>query len=186
MTVLTMTERRGIATLLTGFLAVIAVAAAVVHLAAAAEVRDWLGFTFSGVPGTAEQALEIFINNARLLIAAIAACVVLQGSALIDPEADRQPPRWQSTAVHICDVVLGTLAVANLAVIGAAIGAYGDRVVKHLLPHGPVEALAFAIALALYVRSRRGPVARRDFLRLAGLALAVLIVAALLETFVTP
>jgi hypothetical protein len=186
MTILTAAERRRVTTLLAGFLAVVAVNAAVVHLAAAPEVRDWLDFTFSGVPRTADQALEIFSRNARLLIAALAACVVLQGSTLIDPEAERQSPRWQATAVHVCDVVLGTLAVVNLAMIGASIGAYGDRVVKYLLPHGPIEALAFAIALALYVCCRSGAVTRHDFLRLAGLALAALIVAALLETFVTP
>jgi len=185
MTVLTVPERRGTAALLAAFAVVVVAAAAVVHLAAAAHARDWLAFTFSGVPGTADQALSIFTNNARLLVAALAACVVLQGSSLIAAAADAQPRRWQPTAVHVCDVVLGALAVINLAMVGAAIGAYGDRVVKHLLPHGPVEALAFAFVLVLYARCRRGPVPRRDFLRLGGLAVSTLAIAALLETFVT-
>ena len=48
---------------------------------------------------------------------------------------------------------------ANVALVGAALGAYGTRMALAMLPHGPLELAAFATALALYLDARRGPLA---------------------------
>ena len=42
-----------------------------------------------------------------------------------------------------------------MLVVGAAIGAYGTRMVGAMLPHGPVELAAYSLALALYLHGRR-------------------------------
>ena len=48
---------------------------------------------------------------------------------------------------------------ANVIVVGASFGAYGTRMVRAALPHGPVELAAYSLALALYLqgRTRRAP-----------------------------
>ncbi len=79
-------------------------------------------------------------------------------------------------------LIAGVIA-ANVLVIGAAVGAYGTRMVWAMLPHGPVEVAAYALALALYLQGRRRPLPPH---RLAGTITAsvvLLAIAALLETF---
>ena len=46
------------------------------------------------------------------------------------------------------------MIAANVLVVGAALGAYGERMVRAMLPHGPVELAAYALALALYLQGR--------------------------------
>ena len=56
-----------------------------------------------------------------------------------------------------------------------------------MLPHGPLELAAFALALALYLRARRGPIAPRDAAsRPAQSASRCSPSRPLLETFVAP
>ena len=47
------------------------------------------------------------------------------------------------------------MIVANVLVVGAGLGAYGARMVRAELPHGPVELAAYALALGLYLQGRR-------------------------------
>ena len=47
------------------------------------------------------------------------------------------------------------MILANVLVIGAGLGAYGERMARAELPHGPVELAAYALALALYLQGRR-------------------------------
>ena len=42
-----------------------------------------------------------------------------------------------------------------MLVVGAALGGYGTRMVRAMLPHGPVELAAYSLALALYLQGRR-------------------------------
>ena len=76
-------------------------------------------------------------------------------------------------------------AVGNL-VIGSAIGGYGARMLVVMLPHGPVELAAYSLALALYLSGRRRalPAARMAVVACARVALLAL--AAALETWVSP
>ena len=82
-------------------------------------------------------------------------------------------------------MILAGAIAANLVVIGAAIGGYGHRMVLAMLPHGPVELAAYSLALALYLR---GPSPQRcPQLHDRGwrASVALLAIAAVLETFVT-
>jgi hypothetical protein len=52
------------------------------------------------------------------------------------------------------------------------------------LPHGPFELAAYSLALALYLQGRRRPLPVQHVLDVAALSVAVLAVAAALETYV--
>ena len=58
------------------------------------------------------------------------------------------------TARRLGEVLLGGAIAANLIIVGASFGAYGTRMLRAALPHGPVELAAYSLALALY---RQGP-----------------------------
>ena len=52
------------------------------------------------------------------------------------------------------------------------------------LPHGPVELAAYALALALYLQGRRRALPRSHLARVVAVSVALLAIAAGLETFV--
>ncbi len=47
----------------------------------------------------------------------------------------------------VADLVLACAVAVNAAVVGAALGAYGGRMVTAVLPHAPLELAAYACAL---------------------------------------
>jgi uncharacterized membrane protein SpoIIM required for sporulation len=80
--------------------------------------------------------------------------------------------------------------------VGVAVGAYGSRMIRAMLPAGPIELGAYALAASVYLQSRRTrilylradriAIERRDARRAAGVALlsgVLLVIAALVETF---
>ena len=71
-----------------------------------------------------------------------------------------------------------------MIVVGASFGAYGTRMVRAALPHGPVELAAYSLALALYLQGRTRPLPIRHVLAVAALSVSVLALSAVLETFV--
>lgn len=142
--------------------------AAAVRAAAAPAAREWLGFEFPGLEPRVGEAAEIFVNNARLLAAVLVACLVVRSARPL---------------VGLCDVVLLVAAAFHVAFVGAALGAYGQRTLAAMLPHGPLELGAFALALALYLAARREPVSGWRVACIALVSLAGLALAALLEVF---
>jgi hypothetical protein len=163
-------------------LALTALVAGAVALAAADVVADALRFPFSGIPKHLGEALDILLSNACLLGVALGLSVVVQGLGRYDRQAPVGPSGRAVAA--LCDFTLAVLVAANLLVVGGAVGAYGWRMVKALLPHGPLELAAFALALALYDRARRGPLGLRGAATTAALAALLLALAALVETYV--
>ena len=162
-----------------GILAATVAIAALVHLVAAAPARDFLAFTFPGVPARLGEAAAIFTHNARITGAAIGFALVNQAPWLIDPDA----PARHRRVTALCDLVVVGVAAQSLVVSAAALGAYGDRMVAAIMPHGPLELVAFSLALCLYVQSRRERLAPARALALLTASLTVLAVAALVETF---
>ena len=67
----------------------------------------------------------------------------------------------------------------------AALGAYGSRMAGALLPHGPVELSAYALMGALYLHGRHAVLSGRAITTTAATSVALLALAAVLETFVT-
>jgi uncharacterized membrane protein SpoIIM required for sporulation len=82
------------------------------------------------------------------------------------------------------EALLAAAVAANLVVIGASFGAYGTRMVRAALPHGPVELAAYSLALALYLQGRRRRLPARSAAAVLALSVLTLAIAALLETYV--
>ncbi len=174
-------DRRNIACAGTAVLAFIALVAGVVAVAFAAGARDALQFGFAGVPRTAAEASSILLNNSRLLVVPFAGALVLHASRASAQDAGAAGGLRVTRTV--CDVLIGGLVALNAAVVGLALGAYGDRMVVAMLPHGPVELVAFSCSIALYLRARRYDLRAPVVARLVGLSLGLLAVAAFLETY---
>jgi hypothetical protein len=82
------------------------------------------------------------------------------------------------------EILLGAAVVANLIVVGASLGAYGTRMLRATLPHGPFELAAYSLALALYLQGRRRSLSLRLVLPVTALSITALALAAVLETYV--
>jgi hypothetical protein len=163
-----------------GLLAVIAMVALVVRLACAGRVRAWLGFPFTGVPATLQEAARIFAHNAGAMLG-IGGLLLIAQLAARRPQGPARTQRYVQVAGEL---LLAGVIAANLAVVGAALGAYGDRMARATLPHGPVELAAFALAIALYLQGRHRALAVRHLLTTTTASLGLLAAAALLEALV--
>ncbi len=181
MTPVTVEERRSALVVAGALTAAAMTVAAIVRVGWADETRRLLGFPFTGVPARLDTAFSIFAGNARLLAAVLAAILVAQSPWLAGGDGHRGPVMGGLTAA--VDTVLALAVAVNVAVVGAALGAYGDRMALAMLPHGPLELAAYALALAAYLQARRGPLAVRHVLAVGVVCLGGLALAALLETF---
>lgn len=157
-----------------------AVIALIVHVALAAASREWLAFPFAGIPARPGEALMIFLHNLRAL-SAVAGLLLIAQSALSKPG---EPGRASRILRLSGEVLLGAAVAANLIVVGASLGAYGTRMLRATLPHGPFELAAYSLALALYLQGRRRALPPRLTLGVAALSVATLALAAVLETYV--
>jgi len=158
-----------------------ALTAVVVHLALADEARGWLDYRFPGVPGHVSTAVWIVGHNARGLAGVLGLLVVAQLAA-----RSPGPARAQLLLRSAGEVVIAGAIAANVLVIGAAIGGYGTRMLVAMLPHGPVELAAYSLSLSLYLRGRRRALPTARMAMVACASLALLALAAALETWVSP
>jgi hypothetical protein len=166
----------------------LAIAALVVVVAATAAVVDAegarraLGFTFEGVPREPGEALSILANNLRLAFAAVGACLVahLLRPTLTSRALERVPAR---ALVTICDATLALACVGHVLIAGVALGGYGGRMAAALLPHGPLELVAFSLVLSAYLRARRGGLAPRRLAATSGACASLLLAGAVAEVY---
>jgi hypothetical protein len=158
--------------------AVGAVAVAVQTLLAG-QARDALGFRFPGVPATLDSAATIFAANLRVLGGMLAVLALAQMLAR-SPDPSARPMRW---LLALLRVLVGLVVTVNVIVVGGALGAYGARMVRAMLPHGPVELAAYAAALARVIAGRRRPLPIRAMVGWAILSIGLLAIAATLETW---
>jgi hypothetical protein len=176
-------QRRELARLaiLTGTVAIAAcvVIAGAVAMAAPVQARGWLGFTFPGLAARPAVAVGILAHNVRSLSGVF---VLLISARLASRAPDKRTGRL---GVRLGEVVLAGAITANVAVVAAAIGAYRERMVMALMPHGPVELAAYALAIALYLQDRRRKLPPGYVATVAVACVALLAIAAVLETFVT-
>ena len=162
-------------------IAAVALIAAVTRAAFAGQARGWLGYRFPGVPARPGVAVLIFEHNLLALLGVLGVLLIAQIAA----RASDGPGPIQR-AVHVCaEVSLAAGIAANTLVVGVAIGAYGLRMVRAVLPHGPIELAAYTLAIALYLHGRRRALPARQIAATIATSLALLAVAAVLETFVT-
>jgi len=155
--------------------------AAVTGLTFASAARRWLSYPFAGIPARPGEAAAIFLHNVQALTA-VAGLLLVAQSAHWARNVDAGPLH---RAVRRGGELLLTAGVlANVVLVGASLGAYGPRMVRAVLPHGPAELMAYALALALYLQGRDTPLPTRHALAITGMAISLLALAALLETFV--
>ena len=128
-------------------------------------------------------AAAIMLDNARLALAPIAAAYLVE---VIRPEAAGRWSGWRRAVRSGCDATLGAAVLTNVVIAGASYGAYGLRMARYTLPYAPVELLAFACPLALYLEARRSSPARPRALALCGSAAVLLCASALMESLLPP
>lgn len=155
------------------------VVAGVVRVALAAGAREWLGYSFRGLPARLDVALGIFAHNGRAILGVFGLLLVAQIAA--------RAPGGPGPVLRIIgaggELILAGVIATNVLVVGAALGAYGERMVKAMLPHGPVELAAYSLALAVYLHGRRRALPTAHLVKVAVASVALLALAALLETF---
>jgi hypothetical protein len=156
------------------------VIALTVHVARAPAARHWLAFPFTGIPARPAIAASIFLHNLRAL-AAVWGLLLIAQSTLWNADM----PGRMSRALRLSgEVLLGAAVAANVIVVGASVGAYGIRMLRATLPHGPFELASYSLALALYLQGRRRVLPLRPTLGVAALSVTALALAAVLETYV--
>jgi hypothetical protein len=166
---------------LLGFLAsVIPVAAAVAAIDPRRE-QALLHFGFAHVPHAPGQTFSIITANLTVLLPFLVMAVLVQARWVCRTAGGRRAFTW------FCDFVVAVPVLHNLVLaVGSSVGAYGWRMVLSMLPSGPIELTAFALAASVYLYSRRAPVGVGQIgepARVAALSFAVLVVAAVIETF---
>jgi hypothetical protein len=158
-------------------LALLAVAV-VVHLAAPVAARRLLLFVFPTGPAGLGAAWEIMIANLRLAGAPLAGALLLR-------LADRGG-RGPGLGRALLDVMLTGVVALNVVIVGAGFGAYGARMVRYTLPHGPVELAGYCCALTVYLSARAGRLQARAAWGLTAAAVMLLALAAVLEATCSP
>ena len=146
------------------------------------QARRWLAFPFTGIPARPDVAANIFLHNLRAL-AAVGGLLLIAQSVQWTRRED-EPKRASATVRLLCEGLLGAAVAANLIVVGASFGAYGTRMLRAALPHGPVELAAYSLALALYLHGRGRPIPARLVFAVLALSVWALASAAVLETYV--
>ena len=158
---------RASATVAAALVAAAAVVAGVVLLGGLeAEARAYLRLDFRG---TQQTGLEIAASNARLVAAALIAAAAL--------------PRFREARLAFEAVAVGIL-LGNAALIGIAIGAYGERTVRALALHGPFELAAMSLAGGTYLDARNGELRAGALYRVAMVCAGLLLAAGVIETSV--
>jgi len=156
-------------------------AAGAVRVAMAAPIRERLGYTFRGVPARPDVAIGIFAHNLRAILGVFGLLLVAQIAA----RATGGAGRVHRVTIMVGEIILVGVASTNVLVVGAALGAYGPRMVRAVLPQGPIELAAYSLALGLYLEGRRRALPAAHVAKVAALSVALLALAAALETFVT-
>jgi hypothetical protein len=169
--------------MIAGGLALVMCAVAVAASIADADgIRRWLAYPFAGIPARPAEAIAIFLHNLRALAAIGGLLLVAQSSYRASPTG----PGPVHRAVQLAgEVMLGSAVAANVLLVGASLGAYGARMARAVLPHGPVELVAYALALALYLQGRNRAIALSHTLAIVALSAVTLALAAGLETYVS-
>jgi hypothetical protein len=162
-------------------IAAIAAGGTVTRLLAAAPTRRWFDYPFTGLPARVGEAAVIAAHNGRALSGVFGLLLIAQ-VALREPTGPRLAQRALRGAGEA--LLAGQLA-ANVLIVAASLGAYGPRMARALLPHGPLELAAFALALALYLQGRRRELPIRHVAAAGAASALLLAAAAALETFVS-
>lgn len=147
-------------------------AAALAVMVAGEPVRGWvratLALTFAPATPQIGRAAGLWAHN--LPIAA--------WPLLLTPLGAHRTPAGR----RIADLLLAACIVANALPVGAALGAYGTRLIWWV-PQLPLEWAGLACGAAWWLTVRQQPPRARAALAWLGICAALLLAAALIETF---
>ena len=104
-------------------------------------------------PRAADVAVGIFAHNGRAILGVFGLLLIAQLAAR-HPDG---PGRAQRSILAAGELILAGVILANVLVVGAGLGAYGERMVRADLPHGPVELAAYSLALASTCKAAGAP-----------------------------
>lgn len=144
----------------------------VVATGRAAETRHALGFGFGGVDRSLSEVAWIASHNARV------ACATLACAAAA--------PRLPGFARRAVDMLLAVVLSLSAGAVGTAYGSYGWRAITATAAHLPVEFAGLSLAGGAYLHARRQAIRTRELAIVASGCALLLVVAALLETYVSP
>jgi hypothetical protein len=151
-------------------LALIAATALLVAAAGAGDLaREVLGLRFAGPSGRPGDALQVATINLRLAAAALIAAWAVRGR-----------PQLR----HPLDLTLAAVGGLNVATMGVALGAYGDRLLGPVAMHAPLELGAFAVGGGAYLAARAGELGGGGLAIAAGVAVVLVATGAAVETYV--
>jgi hypothetical protein len=131
--------------------------------------RELLGLPFAPPAREPGEALQAAATNGRYVAAPLVAAWAVTSTPC---------PRFPF------DVTLALVFVLNVGAVGVALGAYGTRALHAIAAHWPLELGAFALAGGAYLAARGGPLAGRSLIPVAVLALALVALGAVVETYV--
>jgi hypothetical protein len=155
--------------------------AAIASVTVASGARHWFAYPFAGIPARPGEAVAIFLHNLRALSAV--------GGLLLVSQSPRWGGKMTGGSVPAAirrggEALIAAVVSANVIVVGTSLGAYGLRMACALLPHGPIELAAYALALALYLQGRDKSLSLQHVLAVFALSISLLALAAVLESFV--
>jgi hypothetical protein len=116
-------------------------------------------------------ALGLWFHNARLALAPLAAAAAVQHRA--------------GRLRQVVDVVLAVVFAVNLIPSAIELGTWGSRLVPYI-PNAPVEVLGLVLGPVAWWLVTRGRLPLRSLWLVAALVVALLLVAACLETWAVP
>ena len=155
---------------LTVALILIVIAAAAVALTGLADdARRMLGFDFRGVQPAPSEAARIALHNARIAGGTLLCAAII--------------PLLKARARQAVERVLATLLAISAIAVGVTVGAYGTRAMAALIPHLPLEFAALSLTGGAYLQACQRAQRPRELAATAAATAALLIVAAVLETY---
>ena len=133
-------------------------------------MQSRLAFALTPHGGSVRELVGIAETNARVVLA-------LALAAWARPRlAGLRPPT---------DVLVGVIVGANALVVGIAAGAYGATALTWLI-HLPIEWAALAVVVGLHRAARRQPLPTSHYTLMTAVALALVALGAIVETYLTP
>lgn len=136
-------------------------------------VADWFAAQLTAEanpPPAVRDALGVALHNLQVLGFPFLLAAARLGQGRLRP---------------VLDVLVAGAVVVQAGLVGAALGAYGARLLP-FVPHLPFEWLALASSVAVWLVARRRPVTARELATFAAVFAAALLVACALELYATP
>jgi hypothetical protein len=151
--------------------AAVSAAGVIRELAHALVPFDWRIAPHDPNAHNATTALSLWFHNARVALAPLAAAAAVQN----------HPGRLRRTG----DLLLGVVFAANVVPLAVELGTWGSRLLPYI-PNAPVELLALVAGPVSWWLVTRGRLPVRSLWPIAATAVALLLLAACLETWAVP